>query len=195
MTSPFEVALHAKPSRRIMVFVDGENLVFRYQSMLKRGFIPRDDLVHEPDVYVWNESFTLLAQQHEILRVTYYTYAIGDDTRLDAIRKELRTQRFARHMASRLPNSVTPCVFKKLARGQNGKGVDIQLTVDVLSHVYKGNVDAILLLSGDGDYGPLIDEVLRNGVQVFLSAFSDGLNPTLRDRVDNIYELDGTTWK
>lgn len=178
-----------------MVFVDGENLVFRYQSMLKRGFVPRDDLVHEPDVYVWHSSFTQLAQQHEILRVTYYTYATGDDDRLAAIRKQLRTQTFSKHMASLLPNTVTPCVFKKFARDQNGKGVDIQLSVDVLSHVYRGNVDAILLLSGDGDYGPLIDEVLRGGVQVYLSAFSDGLNPTLRDRVDQLYELDGTTWK
>ena len=51
-----------------------------------------------------------------------------------------------------------------------------------------------LLMSGDGDYEPLIEEVLRNGVQVFLSAFSHGLNPRLRDIVDVMYELDGTTW-
>lgn len=193
--NPLEEALFARPSRRMMVFVDGENLVYRYQEMLKRGYIPRDDIVHEPDVFVWHNSFTYIAQQHEILRVTYYTYAVGDDTRIATIRSTLRAQTFSKHMASLLPNSVTPCGFKKDARARSGKGVDIQLSVDMLSHVYRRNVDAVLLMSGDGDYVPLIDEVLRGGVQVFLSAFSDGLNSMLRERVDAIYELDGTTWK
>jgi len=53
----------------------------------------------------------------------------------------------------------------------------------------------VLLLSGDGDYAPLIDEVSRNGVQVFLSTFSKGFNPYLRDKVDALYEHDGTTWQ
>ncbi len=194
MINPYTESIVARPTRRIMVFVDGENLVFRYQNMLKRGHVPREDIVHEPDVFVWHNSFTHLALQHEILRVTYYTYATGDDERITAIRSQIRKLTFSKHMASLLPNSVTPCVFKKGAKNKSGKGVDIQMSVDILSHVYRGNVDSILLLSGDGDYGPLIDEALRGGVQVYLSAFSDGLNPTLRDRVDQLYELDGTTW-
>jgi uncharacterized LabA/DUF88 family protein len=163
--------------------------------MLSRGFVPRDDLFHEPDVVVWTPSFTHLAQFHEILRCTYYTYVVGDDARVAAVREAIRRLEFSKHMSSRLPNTVTPCVFKKETKSRSGKGVDIQLCVDVLSHVYRRNTDAILLMSGDGDYEPLIDEVLRNGVQVFLSAFLDGLNPRLRDKVDAFYELDATTWK
>lgn len=178
-----------------MIFVDGENLVFRYQEMLKRGFVPREDMVHEPDILVWHRSFTHLAQQHEILRTTYYTYVVGDEGKVSAIRSQIRGLKFLGHMASMLPDSVAPCVFKKDTKSRSGKGVDIQICVDVLSHVHRGNTDAILLLSGDGDYGPLIDEVLRSGVQVFLSAFSDGLNPVLKDRVDTFYELDGTAWQ
>src|SRR5207253_2558838 len=121
--NPFEEALFARPLHRMMVFVDGENLVFRYQEMLKRGYVPRDDIVHEPDVFVWHSSFTHLAQQHEILRVTYYTYAVGTDTRIASIRSDLRALSFSKHMASLLPNSVTPCVFKKEARARTGKGV------------------------------------------------------------------------
>jgi uncharacterized LabA/DUF88 family protein len=184
-----------KPTRRMMVFVDGENLVLRFQDMLRRGYIPRNDLFHDPDVAVWHPSFTYLAQFHEILRVTYYTYVVGDEPRVAQVRESLRKQTFEKHWASLLPNSLTPCVFKKDSKDRSGKGVDIKLCVDVLGHVYRRNTDAVLLMSGDGDYKPLIDEVLRNGVQVFLSAFSDGLNPRLRDIVDSLYELDGTTWK
>ena len=185
----------ARPTRRLMCFVDGENLVMRYQAMLQRGFTPQDGTTHVPDVLVWRHGFTHLAQFHEILRVTYYTYVVGDEDRVDAVRDQIRGLQFMKHQASLLPQNLTACVFKKGSKTQSGKGVDIQLCVDMLSHVYRGNVDAVLLLSGDGDYAPLAEEVRRNGVQVFLSAFSDGLNKRLRNVVDQIYELDGTTWK
>ena len=41
-------------------------------------------------------------------------------------------------------------LFKKESRSRSGKGVDIQLSVDMLSHVFRGNVDSVLLMSGDG---------------------------------------------
>lgn len=192
---PYQQAMFTRPTRRMMVFVDGENLVFRYQNMLKRGFIPRDDLVHDPDTYVWNASFTQLALQHEILRVTYYRYVVGDDQRVATVRNAMQLQIFAKHMASLLPTTLTPCIFKKDNRSRSGKGVDIQLSVDMLSHVFRGNVDSVLLLSGDGDYAPLLDEVRRAGVLVYVSAFSDGFNQALKERADSVYELDGTTWK
>ena len=177
-----------------MVFVDGENLVFRFQESLKRGLKPREDLVHEPDTFVWAASFTTLAQQHEILRTTYYTYVVGDDLRVSSIKKSMQSLRFDKHMASLLPTYLSPVVFKKENKSRSGKGVDIQLSVDVLSHVYRGNVDSILLLTGDGDFAPLIDEVRRSGVLVYVSAFANGFNPSLRERADASYELDGTTW-
>ncbi len=195
MPNPWQQAISARPTRRMMVFADGENLVFRYQEMIKKGFIPRDDMSHEPDVFVWINGFTHLATQHEILRATYYTYVVGDDIRVAAIRAQLRSMQFSKHLASLLPNALSPCVFKKDQRSRSGKGVDIQLSVDMMSHVYRGNVDSVLLLSGDGDYAPLLDEVKRAGVLVYVSAFSDGFNSALKDRADAVYDLDGTTWK
>lgn len=192
---PWEASRYARPTRRIMIFVDGENLVARYQDMMRDGYVPQEDTFHIPDVAVWRHGFTHLAEYHEILRVTYYTYVVGDDNKVKEVREAIKKQNFMQHRASRLPNSLTPCVFKKESRERKAKGVDIQICVDILNHVYRHNTEAILLLSGDGDYEPLIDEVLRNGVQVFLAAFSKGLSPRLRDKVDQLYELDGTTWK
>ncbi len=194
MQNPWQQAYYARPTRRMMVFADGENLVFRYQEMVKKGMIPRGDMKHEADVFVWNDGFTFLAQQHEVIRTTYYTYLIGDDVRVAAIRAQLRSFQFSKHMASLLPNTLSPCGFKKDQRARSGKGVDIQLSVDMMSHVYRGNVDSILLLSGDGDYAPLVDEVKRAGVLVYVAAFSDGFSGALKDRADAVYELDGTTW-
>lgn len=195
MMNPWEQSIYARPTRRMMVFVDGENLVFRYQEMVRKGFVPRDDMKHEPDVFVWLDGFTQLGQQHELIRTTYYTYVVGDDDRVSAMRNRLRSLSFSKHMASLLPNTLSPCVFKKNQRSRSGKGVDIQLSVDMMSNVFRGNVDSVLLLSGDGDYAPLLDEVKRAGVLVYVSAFSDGFSSALKDRADALYELDGTTWK
>jgi uncharacterized LabA/DUF88 family protein len=178
-----------------MVFADGENLVNRYQAMVSDGYVPRDDMYHEKDVAVWTPGFTHLANDHEIIRVTYYTYVVGSLERIDSVNESIKQLRFSKHMSSTLRDKVTPCVFKKNSKSRKAKGVDIQICIDVLNHVHRNNVDAILLLSGDGDYEPLIDDVLRSGVQVYLSAYESGLNHRLKYKVDRFYELGGTTWK
>ena len=179
-----------------MAFADGENLVARYQAVLAAGTAtPKRDTLHEKDIYVWNQAFTIQARQsYEILRVTYYTSAVGDDSRLADIRRTIRSFTFARHSGSTLPNQLCATVIKRPANARAAKGVDIQLCVEALSHVHSGNVDGILLLTGDGDYIPLIDEARRAGVQVYLAAFSNGLNPSLLDHVDTFLELDGLTY-
>jgi len=194
MIISYQDPLFARPTRRMMIFADGENLVFRFQEMIKQGFVQHDGVLHRQDSYVWTSGFSHLALQHEILRATYYTYAIGDAAKMSQVKAELQQLTFLKHMASRLPNNLTPHVFKKENRSRSGKGVDIQLCVDVLTHVYRKNVDSVLLLSGDGDYVPLLQEVRRAGVLVYLSAFSSGFNPVLREHADDVYELDGTTW-
>jgi len=186
----------AKPTSRLMGFADGENLVCRYQNTLeKEGLVPRDDITHERDVLVWHPSFTHLASFHEILRVTYYTSMAGSYEQIAALGRKINGLQFNKHRSSFLPNYLTPFVVKRKSDTRHSKGIDIQLCVDVLGQVHRKNVDAILLLTGDGDYIPLIEEVLRLGVQVFLSSFSCGLHPGLRDKVDALYELDGTTWQ
>lgn len=137
----------------------------------------------------------MAALSHEVLRTTYYTYATGSEDKIDEIRDEIRNLKIRRHMASSMPNTVTPCVFRKRNRERSGKGVDIQMCVDILGHAYRGNTDTVLIMSGDGDFVPLIEEVKRAGVQVYLSAFSDGLNPELVRRVNSFHLLDGSTWQ
>lgn len=174
---------------RMMVFVDGENIVFRYQSMIKKGFKPKNSVKHVPDVYVWCPN-TVEPGLNEIIRTTYYTYVVGDDKRFLDMQTDLKSLTFNSHSDSRMPNNLYPCIFKKSKRSAKSKGVDIQMTVDILSNVYKNNIDTVYLVSGDGDYKPVIDEVIRNGKHIYLAAFSDGLNPNLRHSVDKFIDLD-----
>ena len=45
-------------------------------------------------------------------------------------------------------------------------------------------------MTGDGDYIPLIQEIMRQGKQVIVGALSNGLNPKLRVVADNFIDLD-----
>ena len=40
--------------RRMMVFIDGENLVFSFQKLKEKGLKPIDQVEHLKDVYVWH---------------------------------------------------------------------------------------------------------------------------------------------
>jgi uncharacterized LabA/DUF88 family protein len=64
------------------------------------------------------------------------------------------------------------------------------MAVDILTHVCQDNLDTVYLFSGDGDNKPIVETVVRNGKQVYLSAFSSGLNPTLPHLVDQVTHLD-----
>jgi uncharacterized LabA/DUF88 family protein len=85
---------------------------------------------------------------------------------------------------------MCPRVFKKPSNSKKAKLVDISICIDALRHSNNRDVDAIFLLSGDSDYMPLIKEVMRNGTQVWLGAFSSGLSRKLRPLVDQFIDLD-----
>jgi uncharacterized protein (TIGR00288 family) len=178
--------------RRMMIFADGENLVCRYQAMIKRGFVPQAHIYHEPDVYIWSSNIWLPGE-HQIIRAYYYMSAVGDENKILSIVENIEK---LEAKVLLLPNNrqyshnLYPVVFKKPSKSTKVKVVDIQMIVDILSHVYQNNVDSVCLFSGDGDYKAVIDEVIRKGKQVYIARFSDGFSPILIQLVDQIIDLD-----
>lgn len=176
---------------RTMIFIDGENLVCRYQAMIAKGFVPRSKVHHLADCYVWHEK-NWIPHIPFVARAYFYTSFVGTDDRLSEISAELKKLQYMTRdcMAHGSADTLYPVIFKKSRKDQKSKGIDIQMSVDILSHVYQDNVDAIALFTGDGDYLPIISEAVRRGKRVFVSAFSDGLNPKLREVADSFHELD-----
>ncbi|WP_010499995.1 NYN domain-containing protein [Paenibacillus elgii] len=177
--------------RKMMVFIDGENITMRFQELKSRLKV-REGVNELRDVYVWRTETTQTAcdiGKHEIIRATYYTYAIGDETRQQEINDEVKSMTFSSNYNSSLPNNLYPYVLRKV-RNKAAKGVDIKMTLDMIHHANNNNYDTALLISGDGDYLPVIEEVIRAGKQVYLAAFSSGLNPKLKSAVDYFIDLD-----
>lgn len=178
--------------RRMMVFIDGENITMRYQAMLEKGYIPEESVVHLKDTFVWHPA-ALRVHYFDIIRTTYYTYVVGTDEYLKQVSDQLKQIRYQCRPTTQSitdTNYIYPKIFKKNRQAAKRKGVDISITVDALTHTFGNSIDVAYLMTGDGDYIPLIDEIIRNGKKVFLAAFSDGLNPILPNAVDTFYSLD-----
>ena len=64
------------------------------------------------------------------------------------------------------------------------------MTLDILTNVYQNNLDTVYIVSGDGDFIPLIKECIRFGKHVHVAALSSGLSPELRYEADQFLLLD-----
>jgi uncharacterized LabA/DUF88 family protein len=180
-------------ANKMMLFVDGENLVCRYQEMAKDGRTPQQRVRHQKDIYVWANGFAMPGRW-EVIRGYYYTTVSGDDSKYQTVIDEIKGLSIEGGLSTPTitsANRMYPVVLKKNSRSAKAKGIDIQMTVDILTHVYQDNVDAVYLFSGDGDYKPIIDEAIRRGKRVFVAAFSNGFSPLLRQVADESFELDG----
>ena len=119
------------------------------------------------------------------IRSFYYTAVKANDPQLDALTWRIRECGF------------NPSVFKK--QKEKSKGVDITLAKDVLMNAFFGNYDVAVLVAGDADYVPLIEEVKRLGKVVYLIFFeNEGLSKELHMASDHFFEMTGSfleTWR
>jgi uncharacterized LabA/DUF88 family protein len=173
---------------RWMLFVDGENLTIRAQEFAREHGIelPEDDYFKR-DVFIWSHRHALDCVVPEppnldgrAVRAHYYTSLQADVNGIEEVRESLRRIGFE------------PEVFKR-EKGGRSKGVDIALARDVLAHAFQGHYDAAVLVAGDGDYVPLVEEVKAQGKRVYVAFFSTerwGLSRRLRREADDFFSID-----
>ena len=139
--------------------------------------------VHErkPRVNAGREtSFLLyLELQHRAIRANYYTSVVGDENKMWTVRNQIRELGFSPH------------VFKKGRREDKAKAVDVTLTKDLLANAFFNNYDVAVLIAGDGDYVPVVEELKRLGEVVYLAFYERyGLSPDLHMASDHFFEME-----
>jgi uncharacterized LabA/DUF88 family protein len=112
-----------------------------------------------------------------IIRKHYYTSAGGDTDFRDSIVDRLKS-----------PGMEAPYVFPR-ARTRGSKRVDVSLSVGMLTHAYHRNYDVAVLVAGDEDYVPLVEEVKNAGRRVFLWFCEAGLSPALKRSSDYYFDI------
>lgn len=173
-----------------MAFIDGENFTLRTQDVAEsKGLLLKENDYYAKDTFFWipgvHGTFAItkslndnLRLQEYAIRSYYYVSVCGDQDTIDNIKAKIWKCGFS------------PNVFKKRNRADKAKGVDIALTIDMLSHAYMNNYDVAVLYSGDGDYAPVVREVKRLGKAVFVCAFENsGLSKDLRLVSDEFLDM------
>lgn len=179
---------------RVMAFIDGENIVMRYQAMVDAGSKPKKDTQYERDCFVWHPCISTWSM-FDFVRINYYTSTTGDVPKIDALKDTICAIEFEYSYShdTGVPvatANLVPHVFHKPARNTKARNVDLQISIDVIRTAHLQSIDIIYILSGDGDYIPLIQEASRYGKEIWLSAFSSGLHPKIRHHVDVFKSLD-----
>lgn len=181
---------------RTLIFVDGENLVFRYQEMIAAGRKPAPGNIHIPDCFIWNQT---ILDNHlwDLKRIAYHTSVVGDDLKVRQVREEIATTTFSCHVEHVGKDSVrekagqiVPFVRKKPSKSKKESICDIALSVDIMRACYRDHADIVWLFSGDGDFLSLINEVIHSGKLAYVSAFSSGLCEEIPYVVDEFLPLD-----
>ncbi len=173
-----------------MMFVDGENLTIQGQKVAKaEGVELMEGPFYQPDTFLWVPGPThsgflrTLAGRSPLsapapIQSHYYTSVVGNDQELQSLSRQVREAGFKPH------------IFKKSKKAEKSKGVDISLARDVLVHGFEGGFSYALLIAGDQDYLPLVQELQQRRLAVFVSFFQNGLGRKLRAEADFFFPLD-----
>ena len=180
---------------RSVILIDGENLVSRYEDMLSQGLIVKDKLTsglgYIRGVFIWHHYLIGMPVAASVIRCIYYTSAVGDDPRIREIDGSIRKSQYAfGREGSYKWQSVVPRIFKKENGSRPSKRVDIQICIDALTCADQGGIDEVFLFTGDGDFLPLIHELMRRNIRVNLYAFSSGCSDSIKTAGDTFTSLD-----
>ena len=185
--------VHAVGPQRWMLFVDGENLAIQGgKAGRKAGYRIVEGANSRDGVFLWppRGGVTCLMNStdwpSEIrcnpLRSFYFTAMQGDDPTIAKVTEMIWSAGFQ------------PRVFKK--RNGKSKGVEISLATEILGNAYKDNYDVAVLMAGDGDYVPMVEEVKRQGKILYVAFFAgaeQGVSDELRLASDWLVPI-GTTY-
>lgn len=188
------------PERRWMLFVDGENFAIRAAAVAQaEGLVLSEGVHYKKDIFIWMPGLSathVLTQPQKgnklekyAARAHYYASLVGSNETILEVRRSLRALGFQ------------PLVFKRPSKQKKSKGVDVTLTKDLLVNAFHDNYDVAVILAGDGDYVPVVEELKRMGRTVYVTFFTEpaaGLSEELRLSCDKFFTLSSTfinSWK
>ncbi|MBL4796632.1 MAG: NYN domain-containing protein [Oleispira sp.] len=121
--------------KKIAIFVDVQNIYYTTRDVYGRSFNYRN---------LWKR----IANQGEIVSATAYAINKGDDS-------QIKFQDALRHIGFEI--KLKPYIQR--SDGSAKGDWDVGITIDVMETAAAGDVDTIILLSGDGDFDLLLKKV------------------------------------
>ena len=157
---------------RVAIFIDGSNL---YHSV-KGTFQIHDNQVD------FAKLTEILKNKRMLIGVYYYNAPLDRGYNFEIYRKQ---QKFFSELRKIPGFHVILCNMRKIRKSDGTyefavKGDDIHLATDMLSFAYENTYDTAILVSGDGDFVPVIKKVQKLGKNVENAYFSVSRSDFLR---------------
>jgi uncharacterized LabA/DUF88 family protein len=167
---------------KVFGFVDGAYLREGSKSMGQTEFI-------DPWLILKELTHHLAMGNPQVLRASYYDANSDDAT--TPTRPDLQTYW---DKVKRLPDTELrfgSLRAKSRKTPQQQKGVDVLLAVDMVVGAFTRIFDIAILIAGDADFIPAVQEVRRRGVRVVIASFQTTTSPELVDEADRWVHIDG----
>jgi uncharacterized LabA/DUF88 family protein len=169
-------------------FVDGAYLRRLADDAQTSWVNPRvlaNNIVISEEIQTWGRSYRDRADASVLTRVVYYDARPDDDSSLSPKLREYW------EAVELLPD--TELGFGSLRGGikkgtPRQKGVDTLIAVDMLVGAFTKIFSIAVLIAGDGDFVPVVNEVRRRGVMVVVAA-DDRVSDDLRRAADRFFRI------
>jgi len=147
---------------RVMIFIDGSNFYHSVKDTF--GLFPGE--IENTEVFRKLSEF--LKGDRMLIRICYYNAPLDIKYNKEIYSKQ---QSFLDRLNNVPGFKVIRCRLRKIEKDDGKveyrvKGDDIKLTVDMLSDAYEDQYDTAVIVSGDGDFKPLVDKVRKLGKKV-----------------------------
>ncbi len=155
----------AKPDQRVGVFIDAQNIYHSAKNFYQRKVD-------------FGRLINILTGERKL--ICAFAYVI----KTDLFSKEL-------NFFSTLIEKGIKLRIKELISYPDGTKKadwDVGLTVDAIR--FSSNLDVIILVSGDGDFLPLVEYLMNLGKQVEVAGFGQNTSVKLKEVCDYFYNLD-----
>ena len=175
---------------RVMVFIDGSNLYHGLKEALGHARVDFQRFCS-----------LLCGSSRRLVHVNYYNVPLrqADDPARYARQQKFFAQLrkipyFTIHLGRLVDRgreeSCPNCSEKYTVKYQTEKGVDVQIASHMLTFAFDNQYDTAILVSEDGDFAPVVAEVLRLNKQVENAAFPRRLPSFLSGRCSRVIRLD-----
>lgn len=168
------------PNERVQVFIDSPNF---YRAVYQE--IPDCDLDYH------RLSFKLVGQR-KVIRINYYVSELDPEWDSDGAQKQQRFFATIRRLPF-LTVKTRPLRYSPDKKERWEKGIDILIATDMLSQAYVNGYDSMILVSGDGDFAPVLDEIKKMGKNVEVAFLVKSISQALIESCDIFVELDHKT--
>lgn len=150
---------------RIGVFYDGSHFTYAQNHFYgkKKGW-----LAFQPFHKLLEDYIRKHYQGFLDYKVVYAAWYQGLFTSVNADEKNLKLDRNRHHD---LMHAGIETKFHPMSQTLGEKGIDVAMAIDILQIGMEGIMDIAVLVTGDGDFVPLVRALMKKGIPVIVTYF------------------------